>query len=160
MRVKNDSGISAPSNIIGPVTVKQDTFVDELADFTKMQTHTGGWKLADRECRSAKEDAQRVAGVTGDVLIYQLPTDIKSFRVFTFFPKTESDVEFSISADGQNFHKVAAQKETYFHGAGEYAYWQPVLFHAEHISGGNFLKLELTSETQIDRIEIIHDAKP
>jgi mannan endo-1,4-beta-mannosidase len=50
------------------------------------------------------------------------------------------------------------QKEIYFHGAGEYGYWKPVLFHAEKIHGGNFLKIELTGETQIGRVEIFHPA--
>ena len=78
--------------------------------------------------------------------------------MFTFFPKAESDVKFSISSDGKDFHTVAAQKETYFHGAGEYGYWMPVMFHAKKISGGNFLKIELTGETQISRVEISHKA--
>ena len=134
--------------------------MDELGDFSKMQAHSDGWKLADRECRSAKEDAQRAAGNAGDILVYQLPSPVKSFHVYTFFPKAESNVKFSVSEDGRNFHDVTAQKEIYFHGAGEYGYWRPVLFQAENIANGTFLKLELTGETQIGRIEIIHDAKP
>ena len=67
-------------------------------------------------------------------------------------------LKFSVSDDGQNFQAIAAQKEIYFHGAGEYGYWKPVLFHAEKIRGGKFLKLELTGETQIGRVEISHPA--
>ena len=67
-------------------------------------------------------------------------------------------MKFFVSKDGQNFQEVAAQKEMYFHGAGEYGYWKPVLFHAEKIRGGNFLKMELTGETQIGRVEISHPA--
>ena len=67
-------------------------------------------------------------------------------------------MKFSVSDDGENFHDIAAQKEIYFHGAGEYGYWKPVLFHAEKITGGKFLKIELTGETQIGRVEISHPA--
>jgi mannan endo-1,4-beta-mannosidase len=158
VRAQNESGVSEPSNIIGPVNVKSNTLVDELADFTKVQAKTGDWKTASRDCRSAKEDANRAAGIAGDVLVYRLPVEAESFRVFTFFPKEESDVKFSVSDDGQNFHEVAAQKETYFHGAGEYGYWKPVLFHAENIPSGEFLKIELTGETQIGRVEISYPA--
>jgi hypothetical protein len=91
-------------------------------------------------------------------LIYELPHAVQSFRVSAFFPKDESDVRFSISADGQNFHDVAASKEIYFHGAGEYGYWKPALFHAEKIRGGKFLKIELTGEIQLGRVEISHPA--
>jgi hypothetical protein len=157
---KNESGISEPSNIVGPVKVKNATLVDELADFSKVNSQSGNWTIADRNCRSAKEDAYRAAGTADDVLVYRLPNSVQSFRVFAFFPKEESDVKFSISDDGQNFHEVAAQKEIYFHGAGEYGYWKPVLFHAEKIHGGKFLKIELTGETQVGRVEISHPALP
>lgn len=158
VRARNESGISEPSNIVGPVKVKSATLVDELADFSKVNLQRGDWKITNRDCRSAKEDARRAAGVAGDVLIYQLPTAVQSFRVFAFFPKDESDVKFSISNDGQNFHDVSAQKEIYFHGAGEYGYWKPVLFYAEKVRGGKFLRLELTGETQIGCVEISHNA--
>ena len=160
IRAKNNSGISEPSNIIGPVKVKSATLVDELADLSKASTAHGAWKIASHDCRSAKEDAFRAAGVAGDSLTYELPNNVGGFRVFTFFPKSESDVKFSVSADGKDFHAVAAQKEIYFHGAGEYGYWMPVMFHAEKIRGGKFLKIELTGETQISRVEISHPALP
>ena len=158
IRAKNESGVSEPSNVGGPVKTKSATLVDELDNFSKVTSQRGGWKIADRSCRSAKEDAYRAAGIAGDVLIYELPNAVQSFRVFAFFPKEESDVKFSVSADGQKFDEVAAQKEIYFHGAGEYGYWKPVLFHAEKIRGGKFLKIELTGETQIGRVEISHPA--
>ena len=158
VRAQNDSGISKPSNVVGPVTVKNATLVDELANFSRVTSQSGDWKIADRNCRSAKEDAYRAAGVAGDVLVYRLPNTVQSFRVFTFFPKEDHDVKFSVSDDGENYHDISAQKEIYFHGAGEYGYWKPVLFHADKITGGKYLKIELTGETQIGRVEISHPA--
>ena len=160
VRAKSESGISEPSNVVGPVIVVAATLVDELADFSKVSSRTGDWQLATHDSRAAKEDAHRVAGKAGDVLIYQLPNAVQSFRVSAIFPKDVSDVKFSVSDDGKIFHDVAAQQEIYFHGAGEYGYWKPVLFHAEKIRGGIFFKLELTGETQIGRIEISHPALP
>ncbi len=158
VRACNESGVSEPSNVVGPVKVRLPTRVDELSDFSKVDSKSGNWKVVDRDCRAAKEDAHRAAGVAGDVLIYKLPWFVHDFRVFTFFPKAESDVKFSTSDDGQNYYEVAAQKEIYFHGAGEYGYWKPVLFHAKNLSGGNYLKIELTGETQIGRVEISYPA--
>lgn len=158
VRAQNSSGISEPSNVAGPVEVKRDTLVDELSDFSRIANHTGGWQIADRDCRSAREDARRAAGKAGDELTYALPSTIHDFRVYAFFPKAESDVKFSISADGQEFKTVPVQKEVYFHGAGEYGYWEPVLFHAENISGGTYLRIKLAGETQIGRVEITHEA--
>jgi len=158
VRAKNESGASEPSNIAGPVTVVNATLVDELADFSKIQARSGGWKPATHDCRPAKEDADRIAGVAGDTLVYRLPNAVQTFRVFTFFPNEESGVKFSISDDGEHYHEITAQRDTYFQGAGEYGYWKPVLFHAENIAAGKFFKIELTGETQIGRVEISHPA--
>ncbi len=160
VRATNASGLSQPSNISGPVTVQADTLVDELADFSKVQTRTGAWKIASHDCRSAKEDACRAAGVAGDALVYRLPDNVLSFRVFAFYPTEESDLKFSLSRDGQNFHDVTAKKAVYFHGAGEYGYWKPVMFHAKGLRGGKYLKIQLAGETQISRVEISHQASP
>ena len=73
------------------------------------------------------------------------------------FPVEVADLKFSISDDGQTYHDVPAAKNEYFSGAGDYNYWKPVLYHAENVSGaGKFLKIEMTGETQIGRVEITH----
>ena len=154
VRAKNDSGLSEPSNLVGPVTVINATLVDECAGFAKTLSRSGNWRLATHDCRAAKEDAHRFAGNTGDWLIYRLPTDLQSVRVYAFFPNAVADLKASVSSDGLNFHVLTLQKEIYFHGTGDYGYWKPVLFRAENISGGKFLKLELAGETQIGRVEI------
>jgi hypothetical protein len=154
---KNESGVSKPSNVIGPVTVTHATLVDNLADFSKVQARQGDWEIKTRDCRKAKEDVNRAAGKAGDALIYRLPTSIEGFRVFTFFPNDVADLKFSISDDGQTYHDIPASKNEYFSGAGDYNYWKPVLYHAENVGGaGRFLKIEMTGETQIGRVEITH----
>jgi hypothetical protein len=158
IRAVNAAGVSEPSNVFGPVKVKTATLVDELADLSKTDAVSGSWKIVNRDCRSAKEDAHRAAGMAGDALVYKLTSPIESLRVFAVFPKTENDVKISISEDGQKFHDISVQKKIYFQGAGEYGYWKPVLFHAEKIRGGNFLKIELSGETQLGRVEISHPA--
>jgi len=160
VRARNAAGLSAPSNVVGPVRVKNATLVDELADFSRAQDHQGNWRIATHDCRSAKEDASRAAGQAGNTLTYQLPNAVNGFQVSAFFPQEESDIKFSVSDDGQTFQPVAADKVNYFTAAGDYGYWKPVLFHAENVSGGKFLRLELTSDAQIGRVEITHPALP
>jgi mannan endo-1,4-beta-mannosidase len=156
----NGSGTSEPSNVVGPVRVAHVTLVDELADFSKVHSQPGSWKIETRNDRAVKEDAHRAAGNAGDALIYQLPTSVEGFRVFAFFPKAVADLKFSISNDGQNYTDVKAGKAEYFQGAGDYDYWKPVLYHAEKIDGEKkFLKIELVGETQIGRVEITHALK-
>jgi hypothetical protein len=158
VRASNEAGVSEPSNVVGPVNVTQATLVDELADLKKVNTVQGKVEIKTRDSRKAKEDAQRAAGNAGDALIYQLPTAIKGFRVFVFFPEFVADPKFAISADGRNYHDVKAGEQEYFQGPGDYNYWRPVLYHAEYSGGdGKFLKIELTGETQVGRVEIIHE---
>jgi hypothetical protein len=155
VRAKNEAGVSEPSNIVGPITVTHATLVDELADFSKVQTRQGNLRITVRDCRKAKEDAHRAAGNAGDALIYRLPTAIEGFRVFTFFTNEVADLKFSTSDDGQTYHDIPAGKDEYFSGAGDYGYWKPVLYQAGNIGGeAKFLKIELTGVTQIGRVEI------
>ncbi len=158
VRAKNDSGVSQPSNIGGPVKAQNATLVDELSDFSKTQDHLGSWRITKNDCRCAKEDAHRAAGVAGDTLVYQLPSAIEGFRVFAFFPKEKNDLKFSVSRDGSQFLEIPSMQESYFHGAGEYGYWQPVLYHTENIDGGTQLKIELSGATQVSRVEISRKA--
>jgi hypothetical protein len=156
---RNGSGMSPPSNIVGPVYVETVALVDELADFSRVKLKTGAWHISNSDCRAAREDAHRAVGNSGDQLVYESPVEIASFNIFTFFPKDEHDLKCSVSEDGKTFQEIAVQKTNYFHGTGEYSYWQPVLFHADNVAGGRFLKLELTGETQIGRVEISHPAQ-
>jgi hypothetical protein len=161
VRAKNEAGLSEPSNVVGPVAVTHATLVDELADFSKVHARQGQIGITTRNCRRAKEDAHRAAGDAGDALIYELPTSIEGFRVFTLFPHNVVDLKCSISDNGQTYHDINVSKNEYFGGAGDYGFWEPVLYHAENIGGGaKFLKIELTGETQIGRVEIIHALKP
>jgi mannan endo-1,4-beta-mannosidase len=155
VRAKNAAGLSKPSNVVGPVAVTHATLVDELADFSKVQARQGNIEITMRDCRKAKEDAHRAAGKAGDALIYRLPAAIDGCRVFTFFPLDVADLKFSISDDGRTYHDIPASRNEYFSGAGDYGYWKPILYQAEEIGGdAKFLKIELTGETQIGRVEI------
>jgi hypothetical protein len=158
VRAVNESGVSEPSNVVGPVKVTQGMFVDGLADLKKVYAVQGNVEIKTRDGRKAKEVAQRAAGDAGDALIYRLPTAIKGFRVFVFFPQDVANPKFAISADGRKYHDVKAGQQEYFQGPGDYNYWKPVLYHTGHPGGnGTFLKIELTGETQIGRVEIIHE---
>jgi hypothetical protein len=161
VRANNEAGVSEPSNVVGPVKVAHATLVDELADFSRVYDRKDRLEIKTRDCRKAKEDAHRAAGNAGDALIYRLPAAIEGFRVSVFFPQDVADLKISVSADGQTYRDVTAGREIYFDGAGDYNYWKPVLYHAENISGdGKFLKIELTGDTQIGRVEIIHALEP
>jgi hypothetical protein len=157
VRANNAAGTSEPSNIAGPVAVTHATLVDELADFSKTSAHSGTLRLETHDSRKAKEDATRAAGDSGDSLTYQLPAAIEGFRIFVFFPNNVAEPEFSISADGNTFQPVKASRQDRRVGANDYGYWKPAIFHVENIKGkAKYLKIGLTRETQIARVEIAY----
>ncbi len=158
VRARNDSGPSAPSNVVGPVKVTHATFVDELADFTRLHAREGQFEIRSRDCRQAKEDAHRARGEAGSALVYRLPTTLEGFRVFAFYPREVTDLQFAVSADGRSYRDVTPAKQVYYQGAGDYGYWKPVLYQANEPGGAKatFLKITLTGETQIGRVEISH----
>jgi hypothetical protein len=158
VRAANAAGSSAPSNIAGPVKVTRATLVDELADFKKVDAVLGLVVIKTNECRQAREDAHRAAAKAGDTLTYRLPGRVEGFRVFAFFPHHVADMMFSISSDGRQFQEIKAEKHEYFQGAGDYGYWKPVLYSAGLVGqAGNFLRIVMTGQTQIGRVEILHE---
>jgi mannan endo-1,4-beta-mannosidase len=157
VRANNAAGTSGPSNIVGPVAVTHATLVDELADFSKTSAHSGTFRLETHDSRKAKEDATRAAGNAGDSLTYQLPAVIEGFRVFVYFPKDLANLEFSISSDGQNFKTIKADRQDHLVGVNDYGYWKPVIFYIDNLKGdAAVLKIGLTGETQIARVEIAY----
>ena len=157
VRAANTTGVSEPSNLFGPVPVTHGTLVDELADFSKVHATEGGVAIQTRNSRQAKEDAYRAAGNAGDALVYQVPTSVQGFRVFAFFPHDVADLKFAGSADGKVYHDISAAEGLHFQGPGDYKYWKPVLYQAGNVGPDfKFLKIELTGETQIGRVEITY----
>jgi len=158
VRAENGSGVSEPSNIVGPVHVRYDTLVDELADFTKVHRMVGNPKIQTRDARKAKEDATRASGGPGDALVYSLPGAVRGFRVYVLFPGPIGHPEFSVSSDGMLFRGIPATQESFSQGAGDYNYWTPVLYHAEGVEGSEKqFMIELTGNAQIGRVEILHE---
>jgi len=156
---KNSAGASQPSNVVGPVPVSHATLVDELADFSKVQSRFGELEIKSRNCRSAMDDAHRAGGTPGSTLVYRLASPLLIAKVFVFFPKELADLKFSGSADGQSFQPAAAQRQDFPYGAGDYGYWRRAIYDVK--PGGKrdrFLKIEFTGEAQISRVEIQHEA--
>ena len=105
------------------------------------------------------EDAHRAGGQVGSELVYRLESPVIGATVFVFFPKELADLKFSSSADGQEFHPAAAQRQDFPFGAGDYDYWRRAVYHVR--PGANhdrYLKFEWSGEAQVSRVEIQHEA--
>ncbi len=155
VRARNAAGMSKASNVVGPVAVKAVTLVDEMADFSLVREHTGALEFKTRDTRKAKEDMHRLAGRQGSKVVYRSPGPIRAFRLYSFFAGPLSDFRFSVSADGNDYREVKAQRRGYGSGAGDYGYWQPVLFQGEAtVETDRHLKIEWAGDAEVSRVEI------
>jgi hypothetical protein len=155
VRALSEGGLSEPSNIVGPVRVRDRALVDELMGFTLMHARNGALEIQTRDCRKAKEDAHRLAGTAGSAVVYRVSDPILSCRLYAFFPQAVSDFRCSTSRDGETYTPVPAQRRAVASGADDYGYWKPVLYECRSLRGGaRFLKIEFTGDAQIGRLEI------
>jgi mannan endo-1,4-beta-mannosidase len=155
VRARNAAGDSRPSNVVGPIIVSQGTFVDELADLTRIHHYQGTAAIKTRDCRQAKEDAHRLAGEPGTTLVYQVNGPIQSAKVYTFFPGEIAALKFAVSADNRSYTAVSNEAVASPVDAGDYGYWKAVLFRCQPLSrDARYLRIEFGAPTQLGRIEI------
>jgi hypothetical protein len=154
---RNPAGLSRPSNVVGPVLVKHATLVDEMMDFSRVAERHGTLEIKSRDCRQAKEDAHRLAGQSGSVVVYHVAEPIQTVKLDAFFPTAVADFRLAVSEDGRNYASLSAERTVYDSGAGDYGYWKSARFQARVASSGaRFLKVEFAAEAQIFRLEIAY----
>ncbi|MGA2071288.1 MAG: hypothetical protein ABSG97_08050 [Sedimentisphaerales bacterium] len=152
---ENSAGKSGPSNAVGPVSVTCKTLSDEMQNLKLISKQAGFLSIESNEARKFKEDIHRLKGAAGSSIIYKVEPPIVSWKVYSFFPQTVSDFEFSVSADGQKFTPVKFSRKDYFTGKGDYSYYSPVLYAGTgNGDDAQYLKIEYADEAQISRVEI------
>lgn len=152
---ENVAGFSLPSNIIGPVKINHKVLVDNMGNYGSLYSYKGGISLAATEDRKFKEDIYRIEGNEGSELIYFVPGNIKSWKVYSFSETNEQALEFFQSGDGEGFKKIDVVKETFFGGKGDYSYWYPILYEYNlKDKQARYLKIKFIRISQIGRVEI------
>ncbi len=156
---RNASGVSKPSNVIGPVRVTHRTLVDELWNDSRIFLKEGKLHLADNQARKVKEDCHRLSGEAGSAVVYRAPGGIEAVRVFVFSPSDQSAVRLLFSKDGRSFtpvEPVLARTATY--GEDAYGFWKAVRYSASPGERAcDYVKIEFQTEAQLSRIEVDHD---
>lgn len=113
VRGKNASGITPPSNIIGPIIVKQRMVMDNLSDFSRIYSKSSNLVI-NRETwprlRQTEEDFSQVVRMpgTGSGEIIYKADQINSIKVFVFNDKPDS-LRIECSSDGM-FWRIPQQK--------------------------------------------------
>ncbi len=156
---KNKSGASPASNVIGPVIVKYQAWIDEMESFTRLYFQEGKWKLDTHDCRKFKEDIDRMEGKKNSALIYRVPGPITGWRIYSFTEAKGQNLTVFVSGDATDYQEAIC-KVTGTYSGGDYDYWRPMLHENEtEIPNGQYLKIKLKQKSQIGRVEIYYGLK-
>lgn len=161
VRAANGDHGSRPSNVIGPVQIRHRLFIDEFASTAFLADKTGVLREVSNESRKAREDIHRLEGEPGSAIVYRLPGEIQTARLYSFFPAKQAAFKFSVSVNGREFRPVRARASVAAADAGDYGYWTPALYEC-HPGGlsGNWLRIEFTERAQLSRLEMEYAARP
>lgn len=88
---RNEAGRSPPSNVVGPVRIKEICRVDEFQDLSRAAAHSDGLTLDNTFNARYAEHLFRVRGTTNDWLSYTV-ADPREIRVTVFFQPSSTPV--------------------------------------------------------------------
>lgn len=150
----NEIGISEKSNVVGPITVSEKAFIDEMGNLMKVfgYKNVGIDKGFDRKF---KEDTERIIGEKGGEVSYIVDGKITGITVYAFEKSNENGLEFSVSKDGKEFKTIKVNVISDKKGEGDYGYWNPTYYEFDDVSKENkFLKINFRDKVQIGRVLI------
>lgn len=158
---RNASGVSQPSNVVGPVHVKRVCLADELQDFTRAQAHSDGLKLNNDYNALYAEYLFRAQGAAGDWLKYEVPAPIESVKVVAFFAKEVADFALETSADGTAFTRLELQRQERRlpsppGGAAGNQRRTLATYAAAVPAGQRFLQIRWPGPAEVDRVELYY----
>ena len=159
---RGPGGLSPPSNIVGPVAVKNRLLVDEMGDDSLLNGTAGHVEQVSNLSRRVQEDIHRKALGPGASITYRLDEPVSLVRVFLFSENNDPPCTILASADGNQYEPLPVSKKTANRDAGDYGYLTPVLLEASVSRGDTrFIRIESTTkegqpspELLISRVEI------
>jgi len=162
---KNESGVSEPSNVLGPVKVRYKKFVDELIDSTNFVEQSGSFKfLSSQNLYKAKVDDSRLEGSINSYIVYKIPAAMDSIRIEVFLIPTKGEqipgqcgLDFYASDSLTRFTPLAAKLETYPPLENYYGFYTPAIYTCEEFpANSKFLKIKFNNVVELSRVEIIY----
>ncbi len=156
---RNESGPSAPSNVVGPVKVQQLCLADELQDFSRTEGKSDGLELNNDYNAMYAEYLFRAKGSKGDWMTYHVPDELQRVKVVAFFAEEVTDLTLETSTDGVAYtplHAARSQRRLPAPpgGAAKGQSRTLVEYEAPVANGNHFLKLRWNSPAEVDRVEL------
>ncbi|HLP18031.1 MAG TPA: sialate O-acetylesterase [Bacteroidota bacterium] len=154
---RSESGISAPSAVVGPVKADCAVYVDEYESDAGLYGRMGEVRyLKSNALGQAKEDKHRLAGAQGDYIVYRMPHVMKSLSLDLLYPRvTAREIQILTGETIQSLKPLNVKKNTYGSVSNEYQAYVPVRYVAEKIPVSHrFIKIVLTDQSQLCRLEV------
>ncbi len=153
---RNAAGESSASNVVGPVAVKQVCMVDELKDFSVAAHHSDGLKPVNVANSYFGEYLYRALGDTGESLVYELPLEITSVKLWTWGAPGKAPLALYVSRDGENYEPLATDSEERHYTSNKGGRKATEIQVQANIGPGfRFLKCEWLAKSELDRVEIV-----
>ena len=151
----NQSGRSAPSNVVGPVAVRTGALVDDMRSLSTLYRTSGKVAVVTGEDRRFKEDRWRVQGDTAATLVYAAPGPIAGVTVYAFTEGKGPALEFALSDDGLTFTPASVARAFVGPAGSVYGYWLPELYRQTFAPGAaRFVRIRFAEPAQIGRVEV------
>jgi len=158
---KNNSGISKPSEFVGPAKAPCRILIDKLANDSLMKNISAGVKfLPGWDATRAKEDKTRIEGSADDYLIYLLPKEITAVQADAFFTTSdlENNLTFFSGSSTQTLTPINGDREILEVFKNDYRMYCPVRYKINNIPGDHrYIRINLAKGIQIGHIEIGYD---
>lgn len=158
---RNASGVSKPSNIVGPVAVKRVCLADELQDFSRVHAQSAGLTLTNDYNALYAEYLFRAKGNTTDWLSYQVAAPIESVKVVAFYAKELAGLTLQVSADGETFRNLQPTRKerrlgSPMSGPARGQNRTLVEYECTVPAGNRHLKVHWNGPAELDRVEIYY----
>jgi hypothetical protein len=152
---RNEAGLSKPSKVVGPVSMRCRTLVDELPNLSRTYRKGGKLELRGNDARNYKEDCHRLWGAPGAWITYRVTGRIIAVRVYAFGEQDEPALEFLAGSEGGKGNALTARARDFYAGKEMYNFHRPRLYTLEDVPGdGSALTIQFRKDTQISRVEI------
>jgi hypothetical protein len=154
---RNPTGMSKPSNVVGPVAVKRVCLADELQDFSKVAAKSDGLTLNNAYNALYAEFLFRAKGSTNDWLTYKVPGIIESVKVVAFCPSGKiADLQFQVGDTTLQPKRTARPLPSPPGGAAGGQKRTLIEYECAVPPGQEQLKILWTGPSELDRVEIFY----
>ena len=153
IKARNNAGISAPSNVVGPVNINWLTRVDKARNIAVLE-ESRGVKVATGDYRSYKEAFSRLEGDKDAWISYVSPGTLKELRLYVYESGEKSALDFSANADtGDPVENLKMEVTNYRSSEKNYDYLVPKLYKVSD-SRVQSIKADFLHNASIVRVEI------